>query len=162
MPIEHFTSCTSTTAAWTTLIRQHIFSESHAAETDMPEPDFILVVMQRICDDVPSFTEGSSFLLIGITRKLFGVVAFSGRTRAASSQSWVHLAEHCISSCGHRCRGSLDGGTESGAVPLRVLCYWHLAHDLRVWEKADGTDVHSPETGGRPAFQPCPHEGEFR
>lgn len=36
------------------------------------------ILMQRICDDVPAFTEGSTALLFGITRKLFGVLAFSG------------------------------------------------------------------------------------
>lgn len=35
--------------------------------------------MQRICDDVPAFTDGSTNLMFGITRKIFGVVAFSGK-----------------------------------------------------------------------------------
>ncbi len=37
------------------------------------------ISVQRICDDVPAFTEGSTNLMFGITRKLFGVLAFSGR-----------------------------------------------------------------------------------
>lgn len=34
--------------------------------------------MQRICDDVPAFTEGSVALVIGLVRKVFNIVAFSG------------------------------------------------------------------------------------
>ena len=35
--------------------------------------------VQRICDDIPAFTDGSTELLVGIVRKIFGVVAFSGQ-----------------------------------------------------------------------------------
>ena len=40
--------------------------------------DKLVSLMQRICDDVPAFTEGSTNLMFGITRKIFGVLAFSG------------------------------------------------------------------------------------
>lgn len=33
---------------------------------------------QRVCDDVPAFTEGSVTLSIGAVRKLMNLVAFSG------------------------------------------------------------------------------------
>ena len=37
------------------------------------------LVLQRICDDVPYFVHGSTDLMLGIARKVFGVIAFSGK-----------------------------------------------------------------------------------
>ena len=34
--------------------------------------------LQRMCDDVPSFTDGSVTLSIGAVRKLMNIIAFSG------------------------------------------------------------------------------------
>lgn len=36
---------------------------------------------QRMCDDVPAFADASVTLLIGIVRKFFMMIAFSGALR---------------------------------------------------------------------------------
>lgn len=41
--------------------------------------------LQRMCDDVPSFTDGSVTLSIGAVRKLMNIIAFSGG---------LHMTEH--------------------------------------------------------------------
>ena len=38
----------------------------------------LVVCLQRICDDVPAFTDASVFLVLGVTRKFFNCVAFAG------------------------------------------------------------------------------------
>lgn len=55
--------------------------------------------MQRICDDVPAFTDTSVFLVLGVTRKFFNCVAFAGRFTAKQSRRQVTALPLLCSLC---------------------------------------------------------------
>ena len=62
---------------------------------------------QRICDDVPAFTEGSTNLMFGITRKIFGVLAFSGN---------FHALLFPVCKCFFSCANSSSGSASKGPI----------------------------------------------
>lgn len=72
------------------LIRHAVRSRDLQSQTSLPVPRLrVTDVMslchkpQRICDDVPAFTDTSVFLVLGVIRKFFNCVAFAGGCRVS-------------------------------------------------------------------------------
>ena len=53
------------------------------------KPLHAMPVLQRICDDVPAYVRGSTMIVLGLTRKVFNIFAFSGKPNSMTVQS-VH------------------------------------------------------------------------
>ncbi len=47
--------------------------------------------VQRICDDVPQFAEGSVILVIGVIKQVFSLAAFSGKHPKPEGLMWDWL-----------------------------------------------------------------------
>ena len=82
--------------------------------------------LQRICDDVPYFVDGSTDLMLGIARKLFGVIAFSGRFWEVFSIAVRFLTCFCWS----HDSSQITKVQSSRPVPVEPIV---TAIDLLVW-----------------------------
>ena len=113
--------------------------------------------MQRICDDVPAFTYGSTRLIMSAVRQLLNCIVFAGQCSLAQPV-FILAAQnnaHCsgclcmlIISLRHS-RAAMERHPQACLVPVLLRWCWDLRDHISIWQAADAAALcHGAARGG--------------